>query len=572
MLALGAQAASAEDWHVDARNMSGAEAGTPEKPFTTIQAALDAAMDGDTVRVAQGTYPENLVIEGKRVALRGGYVGGEAGDYDGGAGGDFAGQSPWTRETRIEADSDAPAILVRLTESSGSTIDGFAIAGGLHGILLDTMVTWPHIADMTISRNLIEKNGQADTQHRGGGLSITGSGHLISGCVIRDNASGRGAGMTIFGDDITVTGSLIEDNVSYDDHGGGIYQGGSALIEQNSIRGNRTGEDLGYGWGGGVLILGKATLRFNRIHANHAPSIGGGVFIDEGGDALMEHELIYANTTLGAGGAGVYVDGGEGPSRAEIFQCTIAHNTGAPGSEGNAVYVERESEAVLRNCILWGNGGDFYHDGTSSIAAAYTLSGEAIAGIGNLVADPLFADPDGGDFHLRSTAGRFQIGEKGTGAWVLDEVDSPGIDAGDPASPFTNEPAPNGGRVNLGVYGNTAEASKSAEGGSEGEGSMEGEGGSGATHSTDTNGDGQISLSELLRLIQFYNSERFGCADGTEDGFAPGETDESCPPHAADYNPQDWRVVLTELLRVIQFYNSEGYTACLDSEDGFCPV
>jgi len=34
------------------------------------------------------------------------------------------------------------------------------------------------------------------------------------------------------------------------------------------------------------------------------------------------------------------------------------------------------------------------------------------------------------------------------------------IDAGDPASAYDNEPAPNGKRVNLGAYGNTPQASK----------------------------------------------------------------------------------------------------------------
>jgi hypothetical protein len=40
-------------------------------------------------------------------------------------------------------------------------------------------------------------------------------------------------------------------------------------------------------------------------------------------------------------------------------------------------------------------------------------------------------------------------------------VHSPAIDAGDPAAPFAAESQPNGGRANLGAYGNTAEASRS---------------------------------------------------------------------------------------------------------------
>ena len=35
------------------------------------------------------------------------------------------------------------------------------------------------------------------------------------------------------------------------------------------------------------------------------------------------------------------------------------------------------------------------------------------------------------------------------------------IDAGDPNSPVGKEPEPNGGRINMGAYGGTSQASKS---------------------------------------------------------------------------------------------------------------
>ena len=63
-----------------------------------------------------------------------------------------------------------------------------------------------------------------------------------------------------------------------------------------------------------------------------------------------------------------------------------------------------------------------------------------------------------GDYHLKSQAGRWDpIGQ----TWVLDEVTSPCIDAGDPTSEVGDEPLPNGGRVNMGAYGGTTEASRS---------------------------------------------------------------------------------------------------------------
>ena len=92
-------------------------------------------------------------------------------------------------------------------------------------------------------------------------------------------------------------------------------------------------------------------------------------------------------------------------------------------------------------------------------------------------------------------------------------------------------------------------------------------------HTADQTGDNIISLSELLRIIQFYNSGGVHCQAGTEDGFAPAAGDTTCAPRDSDYNPQDWVISLSELLRVIQFYNSGAYHPCpgQGSEDGFCP-
>jgi hypothetical protein len=98
---------------------------------------------------------------------------------------------------------------------------------------------------------------------------------------------------------------------------------------------------------------------------------------------------------------------------------------------------------------------------------------------GNIDADPLFADPGywdpngtpedpnddiwiNGDYHLKSQAGRW---DSSSASWVKDDVTSPCIDTGDPNSPVGPEPFPDGGVVNMGAYGGTAEASKSYFGG-----------------------------------------------------------------------------------------------------------
>ncbi|MGC9052870.1 MAG: PASTA domain-containing protein [Candidatus Hydrogenedens sp.] len=106
----------------------------------------------------------------------------------------------------------------------------------------------------------------------------------------------------------------------------------------------------------------------------------------------------------------------------------------------------------------------------------------------------------------------------------------------------------------------------------EGEGLQEGEGEVITHHSADSNNDGTINLTELLRVIQFFNIRGYHCEEGTEDGYSPGlDGDHSCYPHSSDYNPQDWQINLGELLRLIQIFNIGHYSLCPgNSEDGFC--
>lgn len=93
-------------------------------------------------------------------------------------------------------------------------------------------------------------------------------------------------------------------------------------------------------------------------------------------------------------------------------------------------------------------------------------------------------------------------------------------------------------------------------------------------HHGDRDGNGTISLSEVLRGIQLFTAAEISCSPVTEDGFAPVPGDRDCPPHALDFGPQDWSISLAEILRLVQFYNASGHVACPDAntEDGWCPV
>ena len=106
-------------------------------------------------------------------------------------------------------------------------------------------------------------------------------------------------------------------------------------------------------------------------------------------------------------------------------------------------------------------------------------------------------------------------------------------------------------------------------------------------HSADVDGDNRLSLSELLRVIELYNTRsgtsrtgRYRVQSGTADGFAPETTNGSPHPerfHSADFN-RDGQLSLSELLRVIELYNTRTgtsrtgrYRFATDSSDGFSP-
>jgi internalin A len=105
-------------------------------------------------------------------------------------------------------------------------------------------------------------------------------------------------------------------------------------------------------------------------------------------------------------------------------------------------------------------------------------------------------------------------------------------------------------------------------------GGGEGEDGVPLIHAADTNANGKLDLSETLRVIQLYNAGVYSCNGTDPDGYQVGPTGgQGCQAHGADYKggAADWRFNLSELLRVVQFFNTGGYYRCVgDSEDGYC--
>ncbi len=175
------------------------------------------------------------------------------------------------------------------------------------------------------------------------------------------------------------------------------------------------------------------------------------------GSGLFDYERVSKYTDritlasdMGGGLSGIYSAVIENNV---IFENWAGHYSGGMGGYDC-------SGVVLRNCIFWGNTAvDGRPHLPYRIYPEYCcIEGYTDGGLGNIRSNPQFVDPGGGDFHLKSEAGRWDSASE---TWVQDGVTSPCIDRGDTNSDWTGELWPHGKRINMGAYGGTAEASMS---------------------------------------------------------------------------------------------------------------
>jgi hypothetical protein len=229
------------------------------------------------------------------------------------------------------------------------------------------------------------------------------------------------------------------------------------------------------------LVSSSPTIDHCLIANNHA-EYGGGIMLTDGSEAVITNNRIVDNSA-DVGGAAMYIAYGGGM----IANNVIAHNNsdilgggimnwlGYPSIINNTIVHNRPSGLHLEmtplypwdpdygrpvlNNIIWQNEicmPDNVYEEEYDIRFNDIQGGRE--GDGNIDVDPCFADPQNRDYHLKSEAGRWDPLSKSR---VVDDSTSPCIDAGDPESPIGDEPTANGGRINMGAYGGTAEASES---------------------------------------------------------------------------------------------------------------
>jgi parallel beta-helix repeat protein len=509
--------------------------------YGSIQLAINDALPGEEIVVSPGAYQylENLDLKGKDVTVR-------STDPNNPA---------IVAATIINGGTRGPAVKFSSGEDQSCVIAGFTLVSDAWNCLY-CYGSSPTIANCVITND----NGAAVELRAGSEPAIVDC--TIVGSVIGPNlfvdddaANDPGPG------DPTVSHSLENGSPqrpfdSIQEAINTAYPGETLIVLPGTYAGNGNCDlDLG---GKPIVVRAKDGPESCIVDCQNS---GRGFYFHsgEGVDSLLEgFTIINGNADRGGGicclnnssptivncmlsensatsnGGGMF---NESNSTPKLINCTFSRNSALMGG---GLYNE-DASPMLANCTVTGNtalllGGGILNDGgmcilTDSIVWANTAStpgqvlGVASAshsniqggffGEGNIDTDPLFSDPDNGDYHLKSQDGRWDPVSE---SWVRDDVTSPCIDAGDPGSDWTAELWPHGKRINMGVYGGTPQASMSL---------------SAVGNAGDCNNDGAVDAGDLLAL-----SERWL----TEDAPAAEDINRNGSVNFLDYASlvQDW--------------------------------
>jgi hypothetical protein len=372
--------------------------------YPTIQAAINASVNGDAVLVGPGTYFENIDFKGKLITVQ-------------------SAQGPSV--TTIDGGNLAPVVNFSTAETTAAVLQGFTLQHG---------------------------NATGAFGYEGAGVHINGASPTVAGNVITANTScADGTGISIaFASptirDNTITGNTKQPGCS-GQSGGGIYVRGaaSAQIIHNSITNNTTD----FGGGIGLFAAGTPTLLNNTISNNSAGYYGGGIYMVNQSDANIVQNLITGNTSTGSG-AGLYILTPSGTRGPLLVNNTLANNSGAESGVyltgfdaqvqliNNIVAAATTIPAVLCDTTYSSTSPVFDHNDLFNSAGPATQGScsQVVGTSGNISADSRFFAA--GDFHLQGT--------------------SPAIDAGNssapslPATDLDGRPRISGVAVDQGVY------------------------------------------------------------------------------------------------------------------------
>ena len=343
----------------------------------TIQAAIDASADGDTICVAAGTYDENVDFHDHSVTLEG--AGSEMTVIDGGG---------VTRPVTINDASISP------------TLRGFTLTGGQSpfGAGLYVMADNPVLDDLVITENRCT----TATDCLGTGLYLSGEATLTD-ITISDNEAIPIAAAT----------SVIYGVGAY------VYDGGGSWTNVSILR--NTGDEsnasaVGYLLGIGLCVAG-ADIDFTSIDvswntgtiggsaAGYAVGEGAGILADSDvssweGVTVDENTLDLPAAADNAAGAGLYLS----RSNNRFSHLDVRGNQAAGGTIfGGALYVDDTTTVSFTNAIFAGNASTAVGsaNGTIELESTSAATFTNVTVVGN---DVDGAATRGGGFYLNGTA------------------------------------------------------------------------------------------------------------------------------------------------------------------------
>jgi len=463
--------------------------------FDDIQAAIDDANDGDTVEILPGTYtgPGNRDIDflGKAITVR-------STDPN---------DANTVASAVIDCARQGQAFLFQNSEDAHSVLDGLTITnpyGG--GSAIYCAGSGPALRNCVLTSNW---NGDQHIRSGQAVLCIGGSSATIDGCVFTRNSTDFGGAINCYQSTCTITNCVFCGN--YAERKGGAVR----VKESIATISDCTFEDNSAGQCGGAIDASYSELTLkNCLFARCWSSVGGGLYcytygtnttvtncrfvgnfarrtdfagrvfgggMSAGGGTISLANCLFAGNSAPEG-AGLYAGFIYSVDNMTVANCTFAGNYAERGStlycvQGGAPPL---SNIHIRNSIIRDGPDSIFNAGDSIVLVTSCDIPGAWPGYENIDADPCFFDPGGwvhrddpniivepnssyavwvnGDYHLKSQGGRWDAHE---GRWVKDDVTSACIDAAHPMSAIGGETFPNGGRLNMGAYGGTGEASKS---------------------------------------------------------------------------------------------------------------
>jgi len=338
--------------------------------YPTIQAAIDGVSGGDVIELADGTFTgdgnRDVSYLGKEITVRS--QSGDAQsciiDCEGSA-------TDCHRAFVFESGEGPDAVLEGVTITNGFVEDTWDIWAGSGGAIRMRDAS-PRFSNVVFSGN---------TASMGGAVYVYLGSTEFSDCSFVDNTStwgGTGGIWCIDSELITVTDCVFIGNIGYQG-AGGLSCGNTA----SRVTGCWFQDNYTIMGAGGLVLRGPAEVSDCTFASNRGDYGAGGASL-AGSDEIVFGRCTFWGNSSPSGPGGLEIVWGNAPL------LTLEHTIIASSTAGEAMDCGDIGSATLTCCDLYGNeGGDWI----GCIAGQYGISG-------NISEDPMFCDPENGDFHL----------------------------------------------------------------------------------------------------------------------------------------------------------------------------